>query len=395
MHRLGLPALPAFIVLYGAMYAAFGVASPFWPLFFESRGVSPEQLGLLLAVGTLARLLAGPLFGRIADMVGLRAVLAGCTALAVVAALGLLPAHGFLLLLAVSVCHGAALTPVTTIADALSLHAATRGPGRAFEYGWVRGAGSAAFVLGTLLAGHVLGRGMDISALVWLHAAFLAGAVAATPLVPGILPAPTERSVEARFLISGLREALRNPALRKVIAMAALIFGSHAMHDAFAAIRWNAAGLSPMTISILWSEAVAAEVLVFFVVGPFALNRIGPRGAATLAAIAGVVRWIVMSQTTDLAALALVQPLHGLTFALLHLACMRVLGAVVPPQLAATAQAIYAFGAAIASAILSYVSGRLYGEFGATGFLAMAGLCALALPLSLAMPSKRSLVTSR
>ena len=39
------------------------------------------------------------------------------------------------------------------------------------------------------------------------------------------------------------------------------------MHDAFA-IRWRAAGLSPATVSVLWSEAVAAEVLVFFLIGP-------------------------------------------------------------------------------------------------------------------------------
>jgi hypothetical protein len=39
--------------------------------------------------------------------------------------------------------------------------------------------------------------------------------------------------------------------------------------------------------------------------------------------------------------LGLVQPLHGVTFALLHLACMRVIVLVVPLRLAATAQSVY------------------------------------------------------
>jgi hypothetical protein len=39
--------------------------------------------------------------------------------------------------------------------------------------------------------------------------------------------------------------------------------------------------------------------------------------------------------------MVLVEPLHGLTFALLHLACMQTLSVVVPPALAATAQRIY------------------------------------------------------
>src|SRR5688500_14894319 len=111
--------LTAFIVLYAAMYGAFGVASPFWPQFFESRGLGPEQLGLLLALGTLTRWFSGPLIGRAADIVGaLRAVLAGCTALAAAAALGLLVVDGFWALVFVHLIQAVALAPTTTLADA-------------------------------------------------------------------------------------------------------------------------------------------------------------------------------------------------------------------------------------------------------------------------------------
>ena len=36
----------AYILLYAALYAAFGVASPFWPRFFETRALTPSRLGL-------------------------------------------------------------------------------------------------------------------------------------------------------------------------------------------------------------------------------------------------------------------------------------------------------------------------------------------------------------
>jgi PPP family 3-phenylpropionic acid transporter len=48
-----------------------------------------------------------------------------------------------------------------------------------------------------------------------------------------------------------------------------------------------------------------------------------------------------MAQTTEVAALALVQPLHGFTFALLHLATIRLITDTVRSDLAGTAQAIY------------------------------------------------------
>jgi len=393
MYHVRLPPLAAYIVLYSTMYAAFGVASPFWPLFFESRGLSPEQLGTLLALGTLASLVAGPLVGRVTDILGApRAVLATCAALAVVAALGLLPAYGYVLLM-ISMGQAAALAPITTIADALALNAATGGARKPFEYGRVRGAGSAAFVVGTLIAGQVLSQTVgDLSAVVWMHAALLSGVIIGAAIVPGIAVGKTDQtqSLGARAVMAGVQELLRNAAFRRVIAISALVFGSHAMHDAFAVIRWNSAGISPVTASLLWSEAVVAEIVVFFLLGPLILNRFGARGAAALAAIAGVARWLVMSQTTELAALAAVQPLHGFTFALLHLACMRVVGATVPARLAATAQSIYAFGAAIASAILSYLSGILYGGFGAQAFLVMALLCALSIPIALSMPHTRA-----
>jgi MFS transporter, PPP family, 3-phenylpropionic acid transporter len=100
-----------------------------------------------------------------------------------------------------------------------------------------------------------------------------------------------------------------------------------------------------------------------------------------LAAIAGTVRWSVMALTADLTAMALIEPLHGLSFALLHLASMRLLGEMVPAGLAATAQAIYgtvAIGAT--TSLLTLASGTLYGRFGAGGFWAMAALCLCALP---------------
>ncbi len=181
----------------------------------------------------------------------------------------------------------------------------------------------------------------------------------------------------------GVRLLLRLPLFRHLVLVAALILGSHAMHDAFAVIRWSAAGISPATASLLWSESVAAEVLVFFVIGPALVTRLTPAGALAVAALAGMLRWAVMAQTTEVIALALVQPLHGITFALLHLACMRVLARIVPQGLEGTAQAIYGtVGIGAAVALLTFVSGALYARMGAQGFWVMAALCALAFPLT-------------
>jgi PPP family 3-phenylpropionic acid transporter len=101
-----------------------------------------------------------------------------------------------------------------------------------------------------------------------------------------------------------------------------------------------------------------------------------------LAAGAGIARWTVAAFTTDPVLLSLVQPLHGLTFALLHLACMRLIVQVVPVRLAATAQSIYGtLCIGLATALLTLASGLLYERMGGNAFLVMTALCLLALPL--------------
>ena len=93
-----------------------------------------------------------------------------------------------------------------------------------------------------------------------------------------------------------------------------------------------------------------------------------------------------MATSTQIVALSLVEPLHGFTFALFHLSCMRVIADNVPRHLAATAQALYGtFAAGAASAVLTLGSGWLYAHFGVGGFWAMAGLCAAALPAALSL----------
>ena len=155
------------------------------------------------------------------------------------------------------------------------------------------------------------------------------------------------------------------------------------MHDSFAVIRWEAADIGPSTVGVFWSISVAAEVVVFLFIGRPVLDRIDPARAAVLAAAAGMVRWATMAQTAWLPALAAIQPLHGLTFALLHLTCMRLLAQCMPGHLEPTALTVYdTVGIGLPTALMIIGSGQLYTHFGATGFWAMAAVCAAALPFA-------------
>ena len=375
--RRALGSLDRFLLLYGALFAAFGVASPFLPALLHERGLGPSEIGAVLAAGTAVRLITGPIISRLADRLGNhRQTLAVLIAMAAVIAFGYgLPA-GFAIFLLVSVAHASALAPIVPIADAMTLAAA---PGR-FQYGWVRGAASAAFVVGAVGAGQVV-QATSLGGIIWMNGTLLALAAVAALLLPrNALDRPVVRRQ------ANARDLFAVPGFLPLMALAALVLGSHALHDGFEVLRWQDGGIGPGTAGLLWSEGVVAEVVVFVVAGPTLLRWLGPAGAAALAASAGVVRWSVTAVTAWLPAMVLVEPLHGLTFALLHLACMRMLSVIVPPALAATAQAIYGTVAVgVMAAILTLVSGPLYGVLGPRAFWVMALLCAAALPIAFAM----------
>lgn len=370
--------LPGYLVLYGTLFLAYGTESAYLPEFLRSHGLALEQIGLMLAIGTIVRIGAGPLVGRLADFINApKQILSMAASLSGVIGVAYHFAFGFAPLLAVSIAHAAATASLAPLSDALSVAASARG--RVFQYGWVRGAGSVAFIGGTLLSGQLIDR-FGLSSIIMTSSAFF--------LIMAVSAARIRSPLEMREVVeeraAGAFGLLwRIAPYRRLVIVVFLVIGSHALNDTFAVIRWRDAGFSNLSVSLMWSEAVVAEVVVFFLLGPWLIARLGLAGAATLSAGAGALRWSVMASTTAMPALICMQALHGLTFALMHLAAMGIIARSVPSRLAATAQSIYGTGAlGIASAIMTTASGYLYGMFNAQAFWAMAASCAVALLLT-------------
>ena len=374
-----------FLTTYAVLYGAFGMQSPFVPALLRERGLQAQDIGLVLAAAMVVRVLAGPVVAHAADRLRRHTlILCGCALFAALASISYLLTHSLAGLLCVALLHAAMLGPIAPISDALAATAAQAsrlGTARRFDYGWLRAAGSASFALGILVSGWRAGAA-GLPAAMWTSGALLVLGSAVALSLPNL---PLTRSPTTKPRATMLRDGvllLRLPVYRRMLLAAALLEGSHALHDSFSVIRWRSAGIDFFTVSALWSESVFAEVVVFLLIGPWLVRRLGPSGSMALAAGAGVLRWTVAAFTTSPGLLACIQPLHGLTFALFHLAAIRLIVAVVPVRLAATAQAIYGtLCVGLAIALLTFASGLLYARAGGDAFLLMAALCLLALPI--------------
>src|SRR6185503_9984096 len=139
-------------------------------------------------------------------------VLVACIALGGAAALAYLPAYGFWALLGLTLLHAAFLAPMPVLADALALASSRRSQ---FEYGRVRGTGSAAFIAGVLASGQLVG-GFGLPAIVVSQALLLFAAAGAAARLPDVAREKDQGSQSALAL-------LRIPTFRNLVIVAALV----------------------------------------------------------------------------------------------------------------------------------------------------------------------------
>jgi PPP family 3-phenylpropionic acid transporter len=298
----------------GAYFAANAV-NAFMPLWFADRGLSAAAIGQILGAGALLRVLAGPAWGNVADRVGRRRpVLVFAAFAAAGLALSYTVTTGFLPLLLIAAAQGIASSAINPLADSLALALAREGR---IEYGPVRAAGSATFMVATAASGWLLNRVGS-----WLLPWLLTAGYSATCLLGAVVPeAATPPAAPRAF--AGLL-LFRNPAFRLAVGSTALIQGAHAAYYGFAALFWRSQGISDTVIGLLFAEGIIAEILLF-ARGRRLVEHLGPAGLTACAAGASVLRWTITAFAPPLPVLAAVQLIHAATFAMQHLSAMLVL----------------------------------------------------------------------
>jgi MFS transporter, PPP family, 3-phenylpropionic acid transporter len=358
------------VAAFLAAYFAANAVNAFMPLWFSDRGLSAATIGQILGLAALLRVLSGPGWGNVADRMGQRRpvlLAAGCAA--TVLALLYPLSSGFLPLLLVASGQGIAASALNPLVDSLALALAREGR---MEYGPVRSIGSAAFMVATAAAGWLLTR-VGSWLVPWLLAAGYGSAALSSLFLPEARTPPAAPHAFAGLVL------FRIPGFRLAVACTALIQGAHAAYYGFAALLWRSQGLSDTVIGLLIAEGIVAEVLLF-ARGRRLIERLGPAGLTGCAAAASVLRWTVTAFSPALPVLAVVQLLHAATFAMQHLSAMLVLTRAVPPERAATAQALHAaLGYGAPTGLMMLLAGFLYARFGGLTFLAMAGFAGMAL----------------
>jgi MFS transporter, PPP family, 3-phenylpropionic acid transporter len=336
-------------LFYGASFSIIGTYLPFFMVWLNTIGIEAFWIGLIVAVPSITRFTVLPFVTAAAER---RHALRGALIItAVSTAIGfscLGELRNPLLVLMVFAVTACAWTPMIPLTDGYALKAVAR---YGLDYGRLRLWGSAAFVVGALLSGQLTGV-IAPEHLIWIIAgsAWL-GAVASFALAPIDAPVDTPKVPVRRVAL------LRRPAFVVVIAVAALIQGSHAAYYTFASIVWRELNYGGTTIATLWVLGVIAEIVVF------ALSprlTISPVSMLLLGGVSAAARWLIMANDPSLGLLAAVQLLHGSSYGFTQLGTMGLLMHHVPTYAIARGQGYLAAATGLAMSSAAMMSGAVF-----------------------------------
>jgi PPP family 3-phenylpropionic acid transporter len=301
--------------IYFAYFVFVGAFAPYFSLYLQSIGQVAWQIGLLLSLMQLMRIVAPHLWASLADRHGWRARLLQATLAAAIAAYsGVFAAADFGGLFVVLAAFAFFSSATMPLVESITLGALRD---RIERYGVIRLWGSVGFIAAVLGAGWLLDR-IAIANLLWL---LLPPLVATLALALTLRDAP-RRSVAAaeRFLPHVLR-----PEVVTLLGANVLMNLAHGPLYAFYSIYLDGAGYSKTAIGALWSLGVVAEIAVFLA-APWWMKRFGAHQVLLACFALGVVRfaligWGVGSPTL----LVLAQLAHAATFGACHVASVALM----------------------------------------------------------------------
>ncbi|MGF1698434.1 3-phenylpropionate MFS transporter [Vibrio lamellibrachiae] len=354
-------------------FFAYGVYLPFWALWFEEQGVSATDIGLLVGIGFATRCVANlvitPRIHKAEHLLPALRWLSFAAFLFI--GFHFFTGGDFWLMVLATVLFNLCCGPIVPLSDALANYYARL---KMLDYGRTRLWGSIAFIGGSTVVGYLVSLyGSDMILYTALAGVLFSLLISMRSI--STMPVTQSKQHVERPKVSQL---LREWPVVKFLTLIALIQGSHAAYYSFSAIYWRDAGYSADIIGYLWSLGVVAEVMVF-AFSKRIFSGWTLRALFVTASIGVMVRWGMTASTTDLSALVLIQLLHGVTFAMAHIAAIQYIQQEEEHKMVAL-QALYnaiPLGAVIA--LITTLSGWGYDNWGANVFWAMSLMGALAL----------------
>ncbi|HNS39608.1 MAG TPA: major facilitator superfamily domain-containing protein 6 [Promineifilum sp.] len=356
--------------VYFFYYAALACLYPFMTLYYQERGMTATQIGILSGVVPLVTWLSAPLWGGLADARNRhRAVLLLAVGGLWIAAAAMSFATTFIALLATVIAYAVFNGPIVPMVDNAVM--ALLGERKA-DYSRVRVWGGYSWGLAALALAPMLER----AGLQWAFYGFLFF-MAINFVASARLPMNVVEGARHAYT-AGLGILLRNGRFL-LLLLVALVFGiSMGGQFSYMFLYVDELGGSRALMALSVTASTVGEI-PFWYLGGWLLRRVGTKWMIVLALSVTAVRnfwlgvmgapWLVLPITA----------LEGLSFAVLFSAGVSDVDAAAPSGLGATAQGLFSgMMLGLGSALGGFIGGPIGAAAGYAQFFTLLGWLSLA-----------------
>jgi PPP family 3-phenylpropionic acid transporter len=345
--------LGAFYFFYFAYLGAF---APFFSLYLDAIGLTAFEIGVVMALPQITRIVAPHLWSWLADTIGRPVRVVRLTGVAgTLVFLAIFGGTAFTLVFATIFAMTFLWSAALPLMEATTL---THLGEETTRYGRIRVWGSIGFIVAVVGIGYVLDR-VSLAAVPVLVLAMMLGMLGCAFLVPEARIAHHEGE-------TSVGRVLLKPQVIALIGAGACMSAAHAPYYTFFSIHLVAQGYSKSATGMLWALGVVCEVAIFAwmsrLFAAFALKRILIASFALAVVRFLAIGWLVQS----VAALVVAQALHAATFGAFHAASIGYVHRLFRGRLQSRGQAVYgsiSFGAG--GALGGLASGYAWDAWGA------------------------------
>ena len=363
---------------YFFYFSVLGALVPYWGLYLQSIGFTPVDIGSLMAVLMLSRIVAPNVWAYIADHRDDRMrVVRVASFLTVLLFAGVFFATSFWWLALVMLTFSFFWHASLPLIEVQVMHHTRHKPG---AYGRVRLWGSIGFIASVAVLGAVL----DVAGPWWILPVM-------TALMAGIwffsLTLPESELAGHMQHPGPFHKVVLRPEILAFLVACLLMQVSHGPYYTFYSIYLDGHGYSKTVIGMLWAYAVVCEIIVFLFM-PRILKFVDQRTVLLVSFALAAARWLVIGYfPDDLALLIFAQTLHAASFGAFYAAGMQMVYRFFVGKHQHRGQAVYgtvAFG--LGGAIGSYYSGHTWETLGpGLTFAIAAGAAVLAFVVALGL----------
>jgi len=294
---------------YFFYFAFVGMFSPYWSLYLKSLEFNAVQIGVLMSVQPVLRMLSPTLWGWLADRLNNRLLVIQMAALgSVLCYLGVFwttQYYGLLLVLALMSFFWSASMPLVeaTTLTYLGKHSA--------RYGRLRSWGSVGFIVAVLGLGYAFDY-IEIRWILWVGLLIQLGILFFSRQIPSaeIIAHHTDSHPILRIVMQ--------PQVLALFGACFLMAVAHGPYYTFFSIYLVEHGYAKSSVGMLWTLGVICEIGVFFLM-PWLMRHFSLPQILMVSLALAVIRFLLIGWQVDtLWILLFAQTLHAATFGAFH-----------------------------------------------------------------------------